>query len=110
MPSKVLDFRTPLQALLGYTAVSAILMLPPCVFGCVAYVHLHKNQRTKLESCAPRYLFLGYAFHQKGYRCYDLTSGRMYITMDVTFVETETFSPPNSSLQGETRQKEQNWT
>ena len=86
------------------------ILIPPRVFGCVAYVHLHKNQRTKLEPCAPCYLFLGYTFHQKGYRCYDLTSGRMYITMDVTFVETETFFPPNSPLQGETRQEEQNWT
>ncbi|RVX03526.1 Retrovirus-related Pol polyprotein from transposon RE1 [Vitis vinifera] len=34
----------------------------------------------------------------------------MYITMDVTFVETETFFPPNSPFQGETRQEEQNWT
>ncbi|RVX13422.1 Retrovirus-related Pol polyprotein from transposon TNT 1-94 [Vitis vinifera] len=33
----------------------------------------------------------------------------MYITMDVTFVETETFFPPNSPLQGKTRQEEQNW-
>ena len=106
MPSKVLDFKTPLQALLGYTVVPAILMLPPCVFGCVAYVHLHKNQRTKLESCAPRYLVLGYAFHQKGYRCYDLIYGHMYITMDVTFVETEKKFPPNSPLRGETRQEE----
>ncbi|KAL6335683.1 hypothetical protein AAG906_032873 [Vitis piasezkii] len=30
----------------------------------------------------------------------------MYITMDVTFVETETFFPPNSPLQRETRQKD----
>ncbi|RVW89802.1 Retrovirus-related Pol polyprotein from transposon TNT 1-94 [Vitis vinifera] len=29
MPFKVLDFQTPLQALSGYTAVPAILMLPP---------------------------------------------------------------------------------
>ena len=88
----------------------AILILPPRVFGCIAYVHLHKNQRTKLDPCACRCLFLGYAFHQKGYRCYDLTFGRMYITMDVTFVETELFFPPNSPFQGETRQEKQNWS
>ena len=103
MPSKVLDFQTPLQALSGYTLVPAILMLHPRVFRCVAYVHLHKNRRTKLDPCARHCLFLGYAFHQKGYRCYDLTSGCMYITMDVTFVETETFFPSNSPFQGETR-------
>jgi len=34
----------------------------------------------------------------------------MYVTMDVTFVESEPFFPaPNSALQGETRDEEQNW-
>ena len=53
--------------------------------------------------------FLGYAFHQKGYRCYDPTSNRTYVSMDVTFMETETYFPPNSPLQGETGKKESKW-
>jgi hypothetical protein len=109
LPSKVLGFQTPLQALAKHTPLPSVLMLPPRVFGCVAYVHLHKNQRTKLDPCARRCLFLGYAFHQKGYRCYDPASNRIYISMDVTFMETESFFPPNSSLQGETRQEESKW-
>ena len=88
LPSKVLGFQTPLQALAKHTPLPSVLMLPPRVFGCVAYVHLHKNQRTKLDPCARRCLFLGYAFHQKGYRCYDPASNRIYISMDVTFMET----------------------
>jgi len=85
-------------------------MLPPRVFGCVAFVHLHKNQRSKLDPCALRCLFLGYAVHQKGYRCYDPSTRRMYVTMDVTFVKSELFFPaPNSTLHGETRDEEQNW-
>ena len=65
MPSKVLDFQTPLQPLSGYTPVPAILMLSPRVFGCVAYVHLHKNQRTKLNPYARRCLFFGLCFSPK---------------------------------------------
>jgi hypothetical protein len=85
-------------------------MLPPRVFGCVAYVHLHKNQRTKLDPCALRCLFLGYAVHQKGYRCYDPSNSRFYVTMDVTFLESEPFfSAPNSTIQGETQSEEHNW-
>ncbi|KAL6320551.1 hypothetical protein AAG906_007630 [Vitis piasezkii] len=42
MPSKVLDFQTPLQALSGYTAVPAILMLPPRVFG-VIEIHVEPS-------------------------------------------------------------------
>jgi hypothetical protein len=86
-------------------------MLPPKIFGCVAYVHLHKNQRTKLDPCAVRCIFLGYAQHEKGYRCYDPATRRLYVTMDVTFLETEYyFQEPgsHSSLQGEMINEEQN--
>lgn len=78
-------------------------MLPPRVFGCVIYVHLHKNQCTKLDPCALRFLFLGYAVHQKGYQCYDPSTKYTYVTMDVTFLEFDSYFSPttNSSFQGE---------
>lgn len=78
----------------------------------MAFIHLHKNQRTKLDPCAVRCLFLGYALHKKGYRCYDPTANRTNITMDVTLFESDTFfeSPvSNSALQGERKDEEQNW-
>jgi hypothetical protein len=110
LPSKVLQFQTPLQVLASCVSLPKTLMLPPRVFGCVAYVHLHKNQRSKLDPCALRCLFLGYAMHQKGYRCYDPSTNRLYVTMDVTFLETEPFfSIPNFVPQGETHDEEQNW-
>jgi hypothetical protein len=91
MSSRVLNFNTPLQALAHHVSLLSILMLPPKIFGCVAYVHLHKNQRTKLDPCVVRCIFLGYAQHKKGYRCYDPATRRLYVTMDVTFLETECF-------------------
>jgi hypothetical protein len=103
MPSKFLEFKTPLQVLSTYVSLPTILMLLPRIFGCVAYVHLHKNQRTKLDPCAIRCLFLGYTTHQKGYRCYDPVTRHIYVTMDVSFLESDTFYSPaasNSSLQG----------
>ena len=93
MPSKVLNFKTPLQTLSTYVHLPTILLIPPRIFGCVAFVHLHKNQRTKLDPCAIRCLFLGYASHQKGHQCYDLATKRTNVTMDVTFLESETFFP-----------------
>ncbi|KAL6350723.1 hypothetical protein AAG906_028185 [Vitis piasezkii] len=51
MPSKVLKFKTPLQALSIVISLPTALMLPPRVFGCVAFVHFHKNQCTKLDPC-----------------------------------------------------------
>ncbi|RVW35157.1 Retrovirus-related Pol polyprotein from transposon TNT 1-94 [Vitis vinifera] len=112
MPSRVLKFKTPLQALSTVISLPTALMLPPRVFGCVAFVHLHTNQRTKLDLCAVRCLFLGYGLHQKGYRCYDPSNHRTYVTMDVTFLESETFYSPTTStstLQGAPQNKELNW-
>lgn len=114
MPSKVLSFQTPLQSLSTHVPLPNVLMLPPRVFGCVAYVYLHKNQRSKLDPCARRCLFLGYGIHQKGYRCYDPTARRLYVTMDVQFLEADMFYSPSAStspLQGETHNKDEevNW-
>jgi hypothetical protein len=104
LPSKLLDFKTPMQTLSEHVPLPTVLMIPPRVFGCVAFVHLHKNQRTKLDPCAVRCVFLGYGPHKKGYRCYNPDTKRTYITMNVTFVESEYFfsSSPisNSPLQG----------
>jgi hypothetical protein len=65
MPTKVLTFQTPLKVLSNHVPLPAVLMIPPRIFGCVAFVHLHKNQRTKLDPCAVRCLFLGYGLHKK---------------------------------------------
>ena len=110
MPSRILGFKTPLQALAASISVLPATMLHPRTFWCVVYIHLHHNQCTKLDPCARRCLFLGYATNQKGYRCYDPTNKRLYITMDVTFLESEMFyHPPNSFLQGKTHDEELNW-
>lgn len=64
-------------------------------------IYTNTNARS-FDVCALKCLFLGYAFHQKGYRCFDPQSKRTYVTMDVTFMESEMFFPPNSALQRET--------
>ena len=111
MPAKVLTFQTPLKVLSDHVPLPTVLLLPPRIFGCAAFVHLHKNQRSKLDPCVVRCLFLGYEVHKKGYRCLDPSTKRTYTTMDVTFLEYDTFfsSPAsNSSLQGEHRDENQN--
>ena len=52
MPTKVLTFQTPLKVLSDHVPLPIVLLLPPRIFGYVAFVHLHKNQRSKLDSCA----------------------------------------------------------
>lgn len=91
MPSKVLDFHTPLDVFRNYfplTSVSADLPLK--VFGCTAFVHEHKHL-DKLDPRAIKCVFTGYSPTQKGYRCFEPKSKRIFVTMDVTFVENQPF-------------------
>lgn len=112
MSSKVLEFKTPLQSLANHFTLPSSSLIPPRVFGCVVFVHLHKHQRTKLDPCAVRCVFLGYATNTKGYRCYDPTTKRYYTTMDATFLESEYYFsslPITSHLQGEIGSKDLKW-
>ncbi|RVW74217.1 Retrovirus-related Pol polyprotein from transposon RE1 [Vitis vinifera] len=67
VPSSSINFQTPLQALIYVIVALTVPNLPPRVFGCVAFVHLHKHQRTKLTSRALQCVLVGYALHKKGY-------------------------------------------
>ncbi|RVW51536.1 Retrovirus-related Pol polyprotein from transposon TNT 1-94 [Vitis vinifera] len=101
VPSSSINFQTPLQALTNAVVAPTVPNLPPHVFGCVAFVHLHKHQRTKLTSHALQCVFVGYALHKKGYRCYHPPTRQMYITMDVVFHEDSMCFSSESELQGE---------
>ena len=47
------------------------------VFGCVAYSHIPKKERKKLNPKARRCIFLGYGDVTKGYRLYDPIKDRV---------------------------------
>lgn len=89
LPTKALNHKTPLQILTTQANIPPVLTLPPRVFGCSVYVHIPKHERSKLDSRADKCLFVGYASHQKGYRCYNPTTRRLHVTMDCQFLETE---------------------
>ncbi|CAL8102595.1 unnamed protein product [Prunus armeniaca] len=94
-----------------HISVSSMLTMSPKVFSCVVYVHLHQNQRSKLDPCALRSVFLGFSPHQKGYRCYHPATRHLYVFMDVTFIEDEMFlyDIPKHVLQGVTSSEGHNW-
>lgn len=105
MPSEGLYFCIPLAVLADHVSLPAFLNLNPCIFRYVAYVHIHRNQCSKLDPFAVKCVYLGFAPQQKGYRCYHSLSHRLYVTMVVTFSESEIlFSPDESNhvLQRET--------
>ena len=98
-PSSVLNFRRPLDVLSDHCILPSIVSLPPHIFGCVIYVHLHPHQRTKLEEQTLKCVFVGYGSTQKGYCAYHPPSKKFYISMDVTFNE-HSFFYVDSTLQG----------
>ncbi|KAL6322733.1 hypothetical protein AAG906_015419 [Vitis piasezkii] len=100
VPSSSINFQTPLQAFTNAVVAPIVPNLPPRVFGCVAFVHLHKHQRTKLTSHALQCVFVGYALHKKGYRCYHPPTRQMFITMDVVFHEDSMYFSSESKFQG----------
>lgn len=71
VPSKVLSLKSPIDTLRSFFSnFNVSENLTPRVFGCVAYVHIHSNNRGKLDPRATKSVFIGYSSTQKGYKCY----------------------------------------
>ena len=57
------------------------------MFGCDAYVHVPKEQRTKLDFKSKRCIFLGYGEDQYGFRLWDPVVQKVVRSRDVIFNE-----------------------
>ncbi|CAL5350327.1 unnamed protein product [Camellia sinensis] len=95
LPTQVLDKKAPLHVLLGSLSLFSI---PPKIFGCVCFVHNHSPSRGKLDPRSLKCVFLGYSPTQKGYKCYHPSSRKWFVSMDVTFFESQSYflSSPGS--------------
>ncbi|XP_049934544.1 retrovirus-related Pol polyprotein from transposon RE1 isoform X1 [Nymphaea colorata] len=94
MPSSVLGDLIPISVLFPDRDLFSV---PPRVFGCVAFVQLLGPGRDKLSPRAIKTIFVGYSRTQKGYRCYDPSTRRYYVSADVTFFESTSFFSPNGT-------------
>ena len=83
-----------------YLNIRSSFNLAPRVFRCTSFVHIHNHNRGKLDPRALKRVFVGYSSTQKGYKCYHISTRKLYVLVDVTFVENKLyFSTPY--LQGE---------
>ena len=102
LPSRVLNKKAPVEVL---STPSVLFPIVPRIFGCVCFVHNHSPSRGKLDPRAIRCVFVGYSPTQKGYRCYHPPTRKWYVSMDVTFHESQSYflssSQSESPLQGE---------
>ncbi|KAG7539387.1 Reverse transcriptase RNA-dependent DNA polymerase [Arabidopsis suecica] len=86
--------RTPTPLLQGKTPFELIYHRPPPlnhvrVFGCVCYAHNQKHGGDKFASRSNKSIFLGYPFAKKGWRVYNIETGKISVSRDVVFSETE---------------------
>ncbi len=57
------------------------------VFGCIAYVHVPDEKRSKLDPKAKKCIFIGYSLEQKRYRCFNPSIRKLQVSRDVVFDE-----------------------
>jgi hypothetical protein len=73
------------------------------VFGSIAYVHIPKEKRKKLDAKAEKCILVGYSDEQKCYKCYNPQTKRACVSCDVVFDESASWylpsiPPPDSNL------------
>ena len=106
IPSRVLDHKEPILVLTKFfPQVPQPNSIPPKIFGCPAYVHILAHQRSKLDARALKCVFIGYSPTKKGYKCYHPPSRKFFVSMDVTFNETQSYFNGHY-LQGECDSKD----
>jgi histone deacetylase 1/2 len=83
LPSKVINHDTPVERLLHTKPNYDSLR----VFGCACWPNLRPYNQRKLSFRSTRCVFLGYSPRDKGVKCLDTSTGRVYISRDVVFDE-----------------------
>jgi hypothetical protein len=73
IPTKRIDYDTPLHHLLGASPNYSSLR----VFGCACWPNLKPYNKQKLQFRSTRCVFLGHNNLHKGYKCLDVSSGRV---------------------------------
>jgi hypothetical protein len=94
-PSSVLVDTTPNEVWSGKN--SSVTHLK--IFGCDAFVHVPKKNRSKLDKKAVKYIFTRYKEGMKGYNLRDLASRRTMYSRDLVFREIRGKSEPEEVVQ-----------
>lgn len=51
------------------------------------FMHIQEHQRSKIEVRDVKCIFWWYFIGKKGYKCYDITNKKLYLSRDVKFFE-----------------------
>jgi hypothetical protein len=86
--SSTLDDKTPQEVWTGKKLSLQHLR----VFGCDAYVHVPKENRSKMDKKAEKCIFIGYKDGVKGYNIWNLGTKKTIYSRDVVFREVKDVS------------------
>jgi hypothetical protein len=64
------------------------------MFGCITYVHVPNDEKSKLDPKAEKCIFIGYFLDQKGYRCFNPSTQKLQVNKDVVFDEMVSWYSP----------------
>jgi hypothetical protein len=84
LPTKILDFSSPLERLFHEKPHYSGLR----TFGCECWPNLRPFNTHKLQFRSKQCVFLGYSSMHKGFKCLDVAAGQVYISRDVVFDES----------------------
>ncbi|KAH9330624.1 hypothetical protein KI387_002732, partial [Taxus chinensis] len=82
-PSSALDGGIPEEAWYGKKFDYSFLR----VFGCEVFVHIDKDDRTKLEAKSEKCTFIGYGGDEFGFKCWSIKDKKIIWSRDVVFNE-----------------------
>lgn len=74
------------------------------IFGTTVMVHKPKQLRRKLDANSIKMVFVGYDSDRKGYRCVDRSNGKLCISRDIIFHESD--APQKMSLNMDSEEEE----
>ncbi len=91
--------RTPTTAVHGMTPEEKFTCKKSDVshfkmFGCITYVHVLDEKRSKLDPKVEKCIFIGYSLEQKGYRCFNPSIRKWQVSREVVFDEMVSWYPP----------------
>jgi hypothetical protein len=84
----------PSELLLGENK----FVVPPKVFGYTCFVRDHRPSMTKLDPRAIKCIFIGYPAGQRGYKCWSPSERPTFVSIDVTFWESNPFYGEKTDL------------
>jgi hypothetical protein len=94
-PTRSVVGKTPYKAWHGSGKKPSLKHLR--VFGCLAFVHVPKEKRKKLNYRATPGIFVGYSISNKQYFVYDALARTLHRSRDVVYREGKRYTAPNAA-------------